>query len=243
MSYFLIFLFGAFIGSFLNVLIYRIPRRESIIFPASRCPECGTPLKFYDNIPILSFIILRGRCRYCGNKISPRYLTVEILASSLFLLLYIEKGVSVIFFSHILFVSILITLSFIDLAHYRLPDILTIPGMFAGLIFSIFLKFIRNSLVGISTGVLTGIILSYFGEKVFKREAFGGGDLKLLAMIGAFLGPWGVLLSLFIGSVIGSIVGIFWKKREIPFGPFLAIGATVDIFLGSLIISYLFGVT
>jgi leader peptidase (prepilin peptidase)/N-methyltransferase len=240
--YLIIFLLGSIVGSFLNVLIYRIPRGESIVYPPSHCPQCGVRLKIYDNIPVLSYLLLKGRCRECGGKISPRYPIVEFLTGSIFLLLFLKEGLSLKYFSQILFVSILITLSFIDLDHYRLPDLLTIPGMFMGLIFSFFLGFFRSSLVGVSAGVLTGIILSYFGEKIFKREAFGGGDLKLLAMIGAFQGPRGVFISLFIGSLVGSITGIFMKKREIPFGPFLGIGAVVDIFTGSLIISYLLGV-
>lgn len=233
--YILSFLIGAIIGSFLNVCIYRIPKGESIIFPPSHCPFCKAGIRFYDNIPIISYIILRGRCRQCKSHISYRYPLVEFINAAGYLLLIYEFGIGWAFFAYSLFFSSLLVLTFIDLSHQILPDLITIPGIILGLIAasSVLPAGIINSLIGIFLG--GGV---FYLVAILSRGGMGGGDIKLIAMIGAFLGWKDVLLTIFIGALAGSFVGIFLmlfkgKKRKdpIPFGPFLAAGAIISMFL------------
>lgn len=236
----LIFVVGAALGSFLNVVIYRLPRGESLLYPPSRCPKCGHKIEFYDNIPILSYILLRGKCRYCGAKISLRYPIVEGLTAILLTFLYLKFGISIAFFKFSLLLLLLMVLSFIDLDLMILPNKITIPGIFTGILLSIPEEFFVNSLIGAISGYLAGLVLYYGGAFVFRKDAFGGGDVKLLSLIGAFMGIKGLLLSLFLGSIAGSIVGVSLKKKRVPFGPFLAIGALIAIFYGKNILSFLF---
>jgi len=246
------FLFGSAIGSFLNVCIYRIPREKSIVNPPSACPACDKPIRFYDNIPILSYIVLRGKCRDCGTKISVRYPLVELLTSTLFLILYRKLGFTFELFVFLIFVSLLIAISFIDLDFQIIPDILSIGGVVLGFLLAIGRPFFRNidpkfgildSLygIGLGGGLLFAIAWSY--QFATKREGMGGGDIKLLAMVGAFCGIKGVIFSLVSGSILGTIVGIplMLSKQEntkyaIPFGPFLSLGALVYVFIGNTLI-------
>jgi leader peptidase (prepilin peptidase)/N-methyltransferase len=246
------FLFGSAIGSFLNVCIYRIPREKSIVNPPSACPGCDKPVRFYDNIPILSYILLRGKCRDCGTKISLRYPLVELLTAILFLILYRKLGFTFELFVFLIFVSLLIAISFIDLDFQIIPDILSIGGVVLGFLLAIVRPFFRNidpkfgildSLygIGLGGGLLFAIAWSY--QFVTKREGMGGGDIKLLAMVGAFCGIKGVIFSLVSGSILGTIVGIplMLAKKEstkyaIPFGPFLSLGALVYVFIGNTLI-------
>lgn len=252
------FLLGSVIGSFLNVCIYRIPREKSVVHPPSSCPGCDNPIRPYDNIPIISYIMLRGKCRDCGTKISIRYPLVELLTSVLFVFMYRSFGKSVFPFftfeliSLLIFVSLLIAISFIDLDFQIIPDILSIGGLVFGLLISLIRPFFRNidpkfgfidSLLGIliGGGLLFAIAWSY--QFFTKREGMGGGDIKLLGMIGAFCGWKGVLFSLVSGSVLGTLVGIplmlakgTSTKYAIPFGPFLSVGALSYVFIGDPII-------
>ena len=237
------FIFGAIIGSFLNVCIYRIPRRKSLIRPPSACPACEKPVRFYDNIPLISYIVLKGKCRDCGAGISVRYFIVELITAVVFLLVYHRWGLSYEFFIQIFFTSILIVISFIDYDFQIIPDILSIGGMVAGLIISFLRPDFRfmDALYGVLAGGGVLFVIAYGYQLVTKREGMGGGDIKLLAMIGSFSGLKGVLFSLIGGSVVGTLVGIplmlikgkgEGTRYAIPFGPFLSLCAVLYLFLG-----------
>ncbi len=241
------FIFGAVIGSFLNVCIYRIPAGLSIVSPASRCPACGAPLRFYDNIPIISYILLGGRCRSCGTVISIKYPFIEALTGLFALSLFSRYGLSVDFFAYFAFVSALIVITFIDLKHQIIPDVISIPCIVIGFILSFFtaLPGVLNSIAGIILGGGTLFIIAYAYFRATGNEGMGGGDIKLLGMIGGFLGWRGVLVTLLIGSFSGAIVGgVFMfisgknSKYPIPFGPFLALGAVVYLFFGEALIRW-----
>ncbi|MEK6589367.1 MAG: prepilin peptidase [Nitrospinota bacterium] len=234
------FLIGTVIGSFSNVCIYRIPRKISIIFPPSNCPTCGREINPLDNIPIISFIILHGKCRNCQSPILWRYPIVEILIGVIYLFLYLNFHLSSKFFMYALLCPSLVIIAFIDIEHKIIPDTITLPGMVIGLTTSILLPHITvlNSL----KGLLTGGGLFYF-IAILSRRGMGGGDIKLIAMIGSFLGWKMTLLTIFLGSLIGSLGGIILiilrkkgRKDTIPFGPFLSLGAILSIFFGRDII-------
>jgi len=237
MLYILAFILGAVVGSFINVCIYRIPRKESLLWPSSHCPHCGRKIKFYDNIPIISYIILRGKCRYCKRQISPQYPLVEALTAFLFLGLYIKFHLSLAYLKFILFTTSLVCISGIDLKEKIIPDIIVLPSTLIGGFMSIVLKDMAlwNILAGVFGGAIFLFIVRIVASKIFKREALGEGDITLIAMIGAYTGIYGVYISIFAGSIIGSIIGIilllFKKQREIPFGPFLSMGAILAAFL------------
>jgi leader peptidase (prepilin peptidase) / N-methyltransferase len=251
----LFFVLGAIVGSFLNVCIVRIPRDESIVRPGSKCPGCGTHIRFYDNIPIVSYLILRGKCRKCGQRISIRYAAVELLTAVLFAALFWLFGPSFELAVALVFTCLLIVISFIDLEFLIIPDILSIGGIVLGLV----LSFVRtppffDQSLSIAFGSLPGFLQSLLGivigggilyaiaklyEIVRKAEGMGGGDIKLLAMIGAFCGITGVVFALVAGSIIGSVVGIPVMlikgkdaKYAIPFGPFLSLGALLYTMVG-----------
>ncbi len=254
MNYILVFILGSIIGSFLNVCIYRLPRGESIISPWSHCPECKTPLAWYDNIPFFSYIALKGRCRECGTPISLRYILVEALTASVFLILYREFGLGIRFLTYIALMSSLIVISFIDAKYQIIPDEITIAGIILGIFFSFIFPTLQNvsthlagflnSIVGAFVGggsiYLTGLI----GNIVFKKESMGGGDVKLLTMVGAFLGWKLALLTFFIAPVFGSIIGIILKvKRKaeiIPYGPHLSLATFVALLWGQRILDWVF---
>lgn len=239
----IVFIFGAVVGSFLNVCIYRIPRKKSIIYPPSGCPQCEKPIRIYDNIPLVSYLVLKGKCRDCKAPISFRYFVVELITAVVFTLIYRRWGLSYEFFIQIFFTAILIVISFIDYDFQIIPDILSIGGMVAGLIIS----FVRPGFQVMEAvyGVLLGggvlFVIAWGYQLLTKREGMGGGDIKLLAMIGSFSGFKGVLFSLIGGSVVGTLVGIplmLMKGKEegtryaIPFGPFLSLCAVLYLFLG-----------
>lgn len=235
------FVFGAAIGSFLNVCIYRIPLKVSIISPGSRCPACQHPLRLYDNLPIVSYLWLKGKCRDCGAKISWRYPVVELLTAVLAVMLFIKFGFTLKFLAHFLFVSALLVVTFIDLDHQIIPDVITLPGIPLFFLAAVFICRIHwlEALLGllIGGGVLFTIAVLY--ELIAKREGMGGGDIKLLAMIGAFFGWKSLLFVLLCSSLLGAIVGlttILIKKQNmryaVPFGPFLSAAAIAYIFWG-----------
>lgn len=252
------FLLGSTIGSFLNVCIYRIPRERSIVNPPSACPGCEKPIRPYDNIPILSYILLKGKCRDCGTKISIRYPLVELLTGIFFLILYRQFGFTFELIVFMIFLALLLIISFIDLDFQIIPDILSIGGVALGFILAIIRPFFRyleprfgilDSLYGILLGGGLLFAIAWLYQFFTKREGMGGGDIKLLGMIGAFCGWKGVLFSLVSGSVFGTLVGIpiilakgQGGKYAIPFGPFLSLGAIVYIFKGDSLIHFLFKV-
>lgn len=260
MSFFLIlFVFGALIGSFLNVCIYRIPRNQSIIWPSSRCPSCNNPIKFYDNIPIFSYyLLLRGRCRFCKEKISGRYPLVEALNGFSYLLVFWRFGPAWSSAVYCILCSAMIVITFIDYDFQIIPDRITLPGIPVGLVAGSFLlpdPFLRAtalgfkaSLIGAVSGFLFFYLVAFLSIRILKKEGMGGGDIKMMAMVGAFLGWKAVILTTFLGSLFGSIIGIglmVLRGREkgslIPFGPFLALGALVSLFFGQeILIWYLY---
>ncbi len=241
------FLLGAAIGSFLNVCIYRLPKGASIVYPPSSCPSCNSKIAFYDNIPIISYLVLRGRCRSCGASISMEYPVVEALTGVMAAVLFSVYGASTEFFIYFIFACALVVITFIDLRHRIIPDVISLPGIAAGFAASFVLPSIDpvTSLIGIAAGGGTLLLVAVLYYKAAGIEGMGGGDIKLLAMIGAFLGWKGVLLTLVFGSVLGAAVGallmaLFGKdtKYAIPFGPFLSAGALVYLFYGDPIIGW-----
>lgn len=241
------FLVGACVGSFLNVLIHRLPRGESIVRPGSRCPACGRAIPPWENIPVASFVFLGGRCRGCGIRISPRYPFVEALTASGFALLAHVDGPGVIFLRDIVFFSLLVPITFIDIDHRIIPDELSLGGLAAGLLMS----FIpggdwKASLLGgvLGGGILFGTAVAY--EKATGREGMGGGDIKLVAMVGAFLGWKGALFTIFCGSLLGTAGGLIAMRKgedglktAIPFGPYLCVAALIARFSGGFFWSLL----
>jgi len=240
-------LLGAIVGSFLNVCILRLPKEESIITPGSHCPHCKKPIAFYDNIPLVSYFILRGKCRHCKKKISLQYPIVEGITALSSLLLFIKFGPSLPYLLYFAFVSSLIVITGIDLSHQIIPDLISLPGIGVGLLGSLLflpLTFL-NSLFGVLLGGGSLFLVATLYQWLFKREGMGGGDVKLLAMIGSFLGWKAVILTILLGSLIGSITGIVIIllkgkdfKYAIPFGPFLSLSAVISLFYQNEIISW-----
>jgi leader peptidase (prepilin peptidase)/N-methyltransferase len=243
------FLFGLAFGSFVNVCIHRIPLKRSIITPPSSCPECGENIKFYDNIPIISYIILFGRCRYCGHSISWRYPVVETMTGLFSLGLFIKYGLNYQYILLFLFLAALVTISFIDIQHKIIPDVISLPGIVVGWTASFVLPYPSwmDSLIGIIAGGGILFLVSTTYERLTGRAGMGGGDIKLLAMIGAWMG-WRslfpvIMISSFTGAVIGSVALMIAGKGlrfRIPFGPFLSLGATVYLFLGDELVQWYF---
>lgn len=243
-----LFIIGAILGSFLNVVIYRVPRRESIVRPGSACPACGTPLLARDNIPILSFLILRGRCRGCSARISPRYPIVETVAGVLPVLMFARFGAGAEFYVYWCLSYVLLVLSFIDLDLRILPDRVTLPGIVIGLIVAPLLHLTPgfwSSLIGAVVGGGALYLVGMLGELMLKKESMGGGDVKLAAMLGAFMGWQMIVLALFVAFFTGAVVGIAviaskrtdWS-RSVPFGPFIALGAVTAILWGGPLIRW-----
>ncbi|CAG0953529.1 leader peptidase (prepilin peptidase) / N-methyltransferase [Geobacteraceae bacterium] len=241
------FLLGAAVGSFLNVCIYRLPAGESIVSPPSRCPACGARIRPWHNIPILGWLILRGKCRDCGAPISPRYPLVELLNGLLTLALFLKFGPSLTFLVLFVFCSALVAITFIDLDHQIIPDVISLPGIVVGFACSFVLPWLgwKSSLIGIVAGGGSLLLVAWLYELFTKKEGMGGGDIKLLAMMGAFLGWRSVPFIIFASSLIGSVIGVTLMliqkkdgKLAIPFGPFLAAGAVLYIFYGKAIITW-----
>lgn len=252
---FSIFIFGVSIGSFLNVVIYRMPRGLSIIYPPSTCPNCGKRIKWYDNIPIISYILLKGKCRFCKADISIKYPLVELVSGIFATVLYIRFGLNLDFLFYFYFIASMIALSVIDLEFKIIPDKINFSGIFIGLIFAIKNSLqqqditpILSALVGAIVGSGFLFLIAYIYLKYRGIEGLGMGDVKLLAFIGVYTGWFGAIFTIFFGSLIGSIVGIIiiklFKKDayfEIPFGPFLAAGGTLYLLFGDYIRQLYFG--
>lgn len=239
--------FGMAVGSFLNVCIYRLPRSLSLIRPRSMCPNCHAKIAFYDNVPVASYLWLRGRCRHCGTAISLRYPLVELVSGLFAVAIFARYGLSWEALLLYALVAAILVITFIDIDHQIIPDVITYPGIVVGFLTSFVLAHItyKESLFGIILG--GGILfLVAWGYYLFtKREGMGGGDIKLLAMIGAFLGWKGVIFTIFVGSAIGTAVGAALALRReqgrrlaIPFGPFLGLGALLFLFFGPQIIGW-----
>jgi leader peptidase (prepilin peptidase)/N-methyltransferase len=240
-------IFGAIVGSFLNVCIYRLPKEESIVWPGSHCIHCKKPIKFYDNIPLISYLLLRGKCRYCKGPISTQYPLIEGITAFSSLVLLMRFGLSLTYITYFAFVAALIVITVIDLYHQIIPDVISLPGIGVGLLASLIIHQITflDSLVGTLLGGGSLFLVATLYQWLFKREGMGGGDVKLLAMIGAFLGWKAVILTILLGSLIGSIIGIIIMvlkgkdfKYAIPFGPFLSLGAVISLFYGPSIINW-----
>lgn len=242
-------LFGALVGSFLNVVIYRLPLGQSLVSPPSRCRKCGYSLRWFDNIPIASWVALRGRCRKCGVSVSWQYPVVELITAILFALVAWTTPVGPSLFARLILVCILIALFGIDLEHQILPNSITLPGIVIGLIFStVAPPGIRDAIIGtlFGGGILYGIAAAYYLWR--REEGMGMGDVKMLAMIGAFLGWKAVLVTLVFASFSGALIGVammsFQKggmKYALPFGTFLAIGTLVAMFVGEPFIAWYAG--
>jgi leader peptidase (prepilin peptidase)/N-methyltransferase len=238
-------LFGLAIGSFLNVVIARVPAGRSLVRPGSACPGCRAPLTWYDNIPVLSFLMLRGRCRACGMHISWRYPVVETITAAVLVVAYVAFGPSADFLVACVLLPALVALTAIDLDHQMIPDAITLPGILIGLVINLASRRISwlDSVVGILLG--GGLFLVII---LVSRGGMGGGDLKLGAMLGAFLG-WKVLIvALFVAIVLGGAIGAVLlatgrrgRKDPIPFGPFLAAGGAMALFWGKQAFSWWMG--
>lgn len=259
----LVFLFGSCVGSFLNVCIYRIPQELSVVTPRSHCPSCGQLIAWYDNIPLLSFALLAGRCRHCRNRISPRYVLVESLTAVLFLLVWLKLALAP---EHVfgltpiatatllpvywLFIAGLILGTFVDIEHMIIPDRVSIGGIVAGVVLSPLVPAMHgatgrwNSLLMSLDGAALGFALLWtiagVGRLIFKRDAMGFGDVKLIGAIGAFLGWRAVLFTLMVSSLVGSVIGVVFviagrkqMQSRIPYGPYLALAAVLWVLWGS----------
>lgn len=253
-----IFIFGAIVGSFLNVCIVRLPRGESLVSPPSHCRNCKTPIPPHDNIPLLSYIFLGGRCRFCGERIAPRYFIVELLTAVAAIALFRRFGIGLSFLVAFVFVAALIVVTFIDLDVRIVPDVISLPGIGLGLILSIantqwplgsssIIPTPLGSLLGVIIGGGSLLLVAWVYHLLTGIEGMGGGDIKLLAMIGAFLGWESIPVALFFGSLTGSLAGLgamlkkgVDSKYALPFAPFLCLGALIHLFFGERLIALYF---
>ena len=276
MGYVFAGIFGAIIGSFLNVVIHRVPLEESIVFPNSRCPSCGAVIAFYDNIPVVSWVWLRAKCRRCRERISFRYPAVELLTAAMFVVVAWHDGLSVALPFDLVFVSALVALMFIDAAHQILPDVITLPGVAFALMARIAIPLITGkphfddvtslthgafaelplwlvSLLGAVIGGLVGggflWLMGWAWERLRKIEAMGLGDVKMMFMVGAYLGWRLTILTMFLGVLSGSLIGIalmiverrFDSRKVLPFGVFLGIGTVASLLFGSQLVEWYAG--
>lgn len=238
----LVLVFGLVIGSFLNVVIARLPAGESLVRPRSRCPGCGTPIAWHDNIPLLSFLALRGRCRACSMAISWRYPVVEAATAALFALVWERFGLSSDFVIAVVLLAALVAITAIDLAHQLIPDVITLPGILAGAVANLALARISLADVVLGIAIGGGVFLVII---VASGGGMGGGDMKLGAMLGAFLGWKLVLVAILVAVVAGGVLasallvtGKRGRKEPIPFGPFLAAGGTIALLWGERLMTW-----
>ena len=235
---------GLILGSFLNVCIVRLPEEESVLTPRSKCPRCGRMVVWYDNIPVLSWLILRAQCRGCGTRISVQYPAVELAVSAMFVAAVWRYGLSVTALSAAIFGFTLLGIAVTDARHFLIPDEYTWGGLGLGLVLSLAggLSGFTMALVGAGTGFGLLYLVAWAGEKAFKQEAMGGGDIKMMAMVGSFVGWTGVLLTLFGGALLGVLIFIPLtlgkEKRLVPFGVFLAGAAAITFVYGPAIIDW-----
>lgn len=246
------FVFGTIAGSFFNVCIFRIPEGRSVVFPRSACRSCSRPIAWYDNVPCLSYLWLKGRCRACGARVSVQYPIIEAATGLLFVAHALRFGWTPYAAVTLVLSSVLLLQGVIDWKHRIIPDALTLPGIAAGLAASCALPQLQGetgtlaALGSSALGLLAGggflYAAGWLGERVFRKEAMGGGDVKLMALVGAWTGPVGVLWTVLVGSLAGSVYGLYrrWKNAEehIPFGPFLGAGAFLYVFFGERVIAW-----
>ncbi len=268
--------FGAVIGSFLNVVIHRVPHEQSIVFPNSRCPSCGAAIAFYDNIPIVSYLVLGAKCRGCKEHISIRYPAVELLTAALFVAVAWHDGLSVALPFDLIFVSALLALVFIDAEHMILPNVITYPGIVFALVARIAIPYLSGtphfddipslsggalagmplwvvSIAGAAIGALIGggslWLMGWTWEKLRGIEAMGLGDVKMMFMVGAYLGWRLTILTIFVGVLTGSVIGILLMARQgqrnmqmlLPFGVFLGLGAVAAMLFGHPLVDWYAG--
>ena len=246
----LIFIFGLCIGSFLNVCIYRLPSSMSIVNPSrSICPQCKSAISFYDNIPVFSYLWLKGRCRHCQAAISLRYPLVELMTGIIAVDVFFMFGPTIAGSIYFIFISSLLVITFIDIDHKIIPDVISLPGIPIGLAASFVLPAMtfKTALLGMLAGGGSLWIVAWTYSLITRKEGMGGGDIKLLAMIGAFIGWKGVVFTIFAASVAGTVLGMIVMlvkgkdlKYAIPFGPFLSIGAMSYLFFGEKVLSWYF---
>ena len=244
----IIFILGLCIGSFLNVCIYRLPASKSIVDPPrSICPNCNNPILFYDNIPVLSYLCLKGRCRYCHTRISFRYPLVELITGTAAVNVFFTSGVTLEGLIYFVFISSLIVITFIDIDHKIIPDIITLPGIPLGLAASFALPAVtfKASLLGLLIGGGSLLCVAWVYTLITGNDGMGGGDIKLLGMMGTIVGWKGVIFTIFVSSMVGTCVGMILMlvkgknmKFAIPFGPFLSVGAISYIFFGERILHW-----
>jgi len=236
-------LFGALFGSFLNVLILRLPQDESIVYPGSHCPRCDKPIAWYDNIPVLSWVMLGGKCRHCREPISVQYPLIELTTALLWMVAAWHYGATLTGLAAAIFGTLLMGIAITDARHYLIPDEYTWGGLVIGLLLS--LRGGWDGLLQAVIGAVTGFVILYVvavaGEKVFGKEAMGGGDIKMMAMVGAFVGWKGVLLTIFGGSLLGTLIFVplqLKQKRLVPFGIFLAAAAALTFVFGEQAVAW-----
>ncbi|NPA52779.1 MAG: prepilin peptidase [Aquificae bacterium] len=247
-----IFVFGTMIGSFLNVVIYRLPRGKSVVFPSSHCTSCGYKIKWYENIPVFSYIFLKGRCKNCKTPISMRYPLIEVLTGFSAVAVYLKSGFSIESVFYFIFLCLIISIIFIDIDFRIIPDELNLIGFLTGLTFSLFREdfSILDAVIGSVVGAGFLYVVAYLYLKLRGIEGLGLGDVKMLAFVGTYLGWFGSLFTIFFGSVLGVLLGVgisLLKKKkyegqlEIPFGPFLGVASVVYLFFGEKIKDFYFG--
>ncbi len=247
-----VFILGTIFGSFLNVCIHRFPREQSIVWPGSRCPSCGKSIAWHDNVPILSFLILGGQCRSCKVKISSRYWMVEAVTGFVYLWIWFHFGATVQGLTAAILFSLLFVASVVDLEHQIIPDEISLGGLVCGLLLSAWVPSLHReliwwrSLIQSSIGLLVGggviYLTGILGSLIFRKDSMGGGDVKLLAMLGSFLGWHKVMLVFFFAPVLALPLGLFLKfvkKQEtIPFGPFLSLAGWFVFLWGDRLIAW-----
>ena len=239
-------MFGLLFGSFLNVCILRWPKEESVVRPPSRCPGCGNGIAWYDNIPVFSWLILRGRCRHCRTPISPMYPAVEFVTGMIWFLCGYHWSLSAAALKAVVFFTILLGITMTDARELIIPDEFSIGGLVFGLLLSLLggVPEVGRALLGAAVGFGGLWAVGALGAMMFKKEAMGGGDIKMMAMVGAFLGWQGVLLTIFLGALIGTFVFLpvqlitGTRDKDIPFGIFLSIGAATTYLVGPALITW-----
>lgn len=245
--YLVVLLLGLIVGSFLNVCIFRIPEGKSILWPNSHCPQCGNSLRWYHNIPVFSYAVLKGRCAFCAGKIPLRYPMVEILTGILFVLIFFRLGPTPAALVYGVFTAMLIVITFIDLDLQIIPDVISLPGIVMGFAGSFLVPWLSwtDSLAGAALGGGSLYLVAVTYKLITKVDGMGGGDIKLLAMIGAFTGWQAVLPVIFLSSAAGCLVGIPFMlikgrgaRLAIPFGPFLALGAVIYLLYGKALVQW-----
>jgi leader peptidase (prepilin peptidase)/N-methyltransferase len=243
------FIMGLCIGSFLNVCIYRLPAAKSIVHPRSMCPQCDTLIPFYDNLPVFSYLWLKGKCRRCQVKIPMRYPMVELLGGLFALGAYLKFGQGIETLIYYVFIAALLVVTFIDIDHRIIPDVITLPGIpiFFAASFALSAITYKEALLGILLGGGSLFLVAWIYSLITKKEGMGGGDIKLLAMMGAIVGWQGVFFTIFVASLVGTLAGLAvmlqsrqGMKLAVPFGPFLSIGAITYIFFGTQLVNWYF---